>query len=72
MIQIFICTPFFDIVDCEWNFWVIGKCTKSCGGGIRERSRTRRVKEANGGRQCYGPSFVKELCNVQPCSGNET
>ena len=36
-------------VDCKWNDWVIGECTKSCGGGVRINVRTKNISAAYGG-----------------------
>ena len=41
----------------EWSAW--GRCSKTCGGGVRQR----RCNPANGG--CRGPS--NERCNTQAC-----
>ena len=33
-------------IDCEWNDWQIGECSKTCGGGSRTNSRTKEIEEA--------------------------
>ena len=60
-----------NIVDCEWNDWINGTCTKSCGGGTRTNTRTKKVSAAHGGEDCDGPAAIKDSCNVQNCPGNE-
>ena len=56
-------------VDCEWNDWTNGACSKSCGGGIRTNVRTERVSKAHGGKPCEGAASVEENCNAQGCPG---
>ena len=60
-----------NIVDCEWNDWINGTCTKACGGGTRTNVRTEKVPAAYGGEQCDGTAWIKESCNIQECPGNE-
>eukprot|EP01012_Entosiphon_sulcatum_P049575 TRINITY_DN6820_c0_g1_i6.p1 TRINITY_DN6820_c0_g1~~TRINITY_DN6820_c0_g1_i6.p1 ORF type:complete len:7637 (+),score=112.47 TRINITY_DN6820_c0_g1_i6:5459-28369(+) len=54
-------------VDCivgQWTEW--GKCSSSCAGGLRKRSRVIVVLPSNGGEEC--PSLEDwEICNPQPC-----
>ena len=59
------------IVDCEWNAWNNGTCTKACGGGTRHNNRTVKIPDDHGGNECVGPAFVNETCNAQKCPGNE-
>ena len=66
------CIPIYGIVDCKWNDWIIGGCTKSCGGGIRTNTRTKNATSAHGGKECDGVSFAEERCNEQNCPGNKT
>ena len=58
-----------DIVDCGWTPWIIGACSKSCGGGIRTRIRTVKVAAQHGGGECEGAKSIEEWCNVQDCPG---
>ena len=58
-----------DIVHCEWNEWIIGECSKSCGGGTRVNERTEKVTAQHGGDKCPGPTSIEESCNVQECPG---
>ena len=60
-----------NIVDCEWNDWIKGTCSKSCGGGTRTNTRTKKVSAAHGGEECDGAAAVEETCNVKKCPGNE-
>ena len=60
---------FFIIVDCEWNDWTIGECSKSCGGGFRTRTRYPRDEFSNGPEDCSGPSTISESCNLRQCPG---
>ena len=54
----------FSIVQCEWNDWQIGPCSKTCGGGTRINHRTKKIEEANGGN-CEGEATIEEVCNAQ-------
>ena len=56
----------FPIVQCEWNDWQIGPCSKTCGGGTRINHRTKKTEEANGGN-CEGEATIEEVCNAQVC-----
>ena len=56
----------FILVDCEWNIWEIGECSKSCGGGTRTNTRTKKREESLGGT-CIGDSSKKEDCNTDQC-----
>ena len=53
-------------VNCIWNDWQIGECSKTCAGGTRTNTRTKKVQEAHGGT-CIGNENVKEICNTQKC-----
>merc|ERR1719328_962289 len=55
-----------DPVHCEWNPWVIGKCSAECGEGQRTDTRTKKVVEAHGG-SCSGKSTRKEHCKDKEC-----
>ncbi|XP_065826646.1 A disintegrin and metalloproteinase with thrombospondin motifs 18-like isoform X2 [Oscarella lobularis] len=47
----------------DWGKWSsYGYCSRSCGGGVRQR--TRRCN----GDCCEGDSVVYEVCNAKPCS----
>jgi len=53
-------------IHCEWNDWVLGECSDSCGTGTRTNTRTKSVVEANGGT-CTGQNSEVEACNTNPC-----
>ena len=55
-------------VDCKWDEWQIGECSKSCGGGSQTNTRMKKVEEADGGA-CMGSDTVTVSCNVQECPG---
>ena len=61
----------FIIVHCEWNEWVKGSCSKSCGGGIRIDTRTESVSAKHGGDKCEGASSMEVSCNDQECPGKK-
>ena len=57
-------------VDCKWNDWIIGECSKPCGGGISIDVRTKNISAAYGGARCPGKSYhIEENCNLQKCPG---
>ena len=61
----------FSKVDCKWNEWEEGLCSKECGGGIRTNIRTFNQTAAHGGKNCSGPSEIIENCNIWECPGKE-
>ena len=56
-------------IDCEWNDWQIGECSKTCGGGSRSKTRTKKIEESNGG-VCKGDATIQEDCKTQDCPRN--
>ena len=56
---------------CEWNDWIIGDCSQSCGGGNRTNIRTEKVAAEHGSDECEGDESVQESCNVQECPGHK-
>ena len=55
---------------CEWDEWVNGECSKTCGTGTRTNTRVKLVEEANGGN-CTGQSFKTKECRTKPCPGSK-
>ena len=56
--------------DCKqssWGEW--SKCSKSCGKGVQERTRTIVTKAQNGGKACVGNNKHSRLCNKRGCPG---
>ena len=46
------------VVDGGWNDWVIGPCSKTCGGGIRSITREcNKPKPSCNGKDCKGPNY---------------
>ena len=56
-------------VDCEWDDWRIGECSKTCGGGERTNIRNKITEATDGGEECSGTSTSTESCNTQECPG---
>ena len=54
-------------VNCEWNDWVIGECSKTCGGGEQTETRTEKISAKHGGDECPGPASMVVSCNEQEC-----
>ena len=59
---------FYISVDCEWDEWIVGKCSATCGGGTRTNTRTKTVAEMYGGK-CEGTTTTTESCNTDACPG---
>ncbi|XP_060055680.1 A disintegrin and metalloproteinase with thrombospondin motifs 14 isoform X3 [Erinaceus europaeus] len=57
--------------DGGWSSWTkFGSCSRSCGGGVRSRSRScDNPPPAYGGRLCSGPMFQYQICNSDECPG---
>ena len=56
--------------DCKhssWGEW--SKCSKSCGNGLQERTRTIVTEAQNGGKACVGNTKDTRLCNNRGCPG---
>ncbi|TRY58209.1 hypothetical protein DNTS_008554 [Danionella cerebrum] len=55
----------------SWSSWgKFGSCSRSCGGGVRSRSRQcNNPAPAYGGRDCPGSAFDYQLCNMEDCPG---
>ena len=54
-------------VNCEWNNWEKGTCSKTCGGGTQTNTRTIKVEASEGGTECTGESSETLDCNTQEC-----
>jgi len=54
-------------IHCEWNDWMLGECSLTCGGGMLTKTRKEKVKAQFGGEECPGPHTIEESCNVQEC-----
>ncbi|XP_063583697.1 A disintegrin and metalloproteinase with thrombospondin motifs 14 isoform X1 [Pongo abelii] len=57
--------------DGGWSSWTkFGSCSRSCGAGVRSRSRScNNPSPAYGGRPCLGPMFEYQVCNSEECPG---
>ncbi|XP_032825355.2 A disintegrin and metalloproteinase with thrombospondin motifs 3-like isoform X1 [Petromyzon marinus] len=57
--------------DGSWGSWSrFGACSRSCGVGVRFRTRLCDNPEpTHGGRDCAGKSYEYQLCNVEDCPG---
>ena len=55
-------------IDCDWSSWEIGRCSRSCGGGDRRKTRIKKDKERNGGK-CNNENSQIESCNTDSCPG---
>ena len=56
------------LVDCEWDDWVEGDCSATCGTGEQNNTRTKLVEEAYGGN-CTGGYTNVTSCLVVECPG---
>ncbi|XP_040218263.1 A disintegrin and metalloproteinase with thrombospondin motifs 14 isoform X1 [Rana temporaria] len=57
--------------DGGWGSWSrFGSCSRTCGGGVRSRSRQcNNPPPAYGGRDCPGPTYEYQMCNNEECRG---
>ncbi|XP_061665684.1 A disintegrin and metalloproteinase with thrombospondin motifs 14 isoform X2 [Syngnathoides biaculeatus] len=57
--------------DGNWSSWSkFGSCSRTCGGGVRSRSRQcDDPPPAYGGRECPGSSLDYQMCNTEECAG---
>ncbi|XP_076856972.1 A disintegrin and metalloproteinase with thrombospondin motifs 3 isoform X2 [Brachyhypopomus gauderio] len=55
--------------DGAWGAWTkYGPCSRSCGTGIRFRTRQcNNPAPANGGQDCQGVNYDFQLCNMDDC-----
>ncbi|ESO98336.1 hypothetical protein LOTGIDRAFT_213961 [Lottia gigantea] len=54
----------------DWTSWTL--CSRTCGGGIQERSRKcNNPKPEYNGKPCLGDSQMYKLCNIQECKDNK-
>jgi len=54
-------------VHCEWDEWIYGACSVTCGGGTQWNTRVVAVAAENGGEQCQGDDLEIESCNTEAC-----
>ena len=60
------------LVNCVWSEWEDWSlCSKTCEGGIRKSQRSVFQKAMYGGLDCTGDAEKEELCNPDPCPGND-
>ena len=60
----------YSVVDGGWSSWVCGSCSKTCGGGTQNCTRScSSPKPERGGRNCSGLSVAQNTCNIQCCPG---
>uniref|UniRef100_A0A8C3G159 ADAM metallopeptidase with thrombospondin type 1 motif 14 n=1 Tax=Cyclopterus lumpus TaxID=8103 RepID=A0A8C3G159_CYCLU len=57
--------------DGSWGSWSkFGSCSRTCGGGVRSRSRQcNNPPPAYGGRDCPSSAFDYQMCNTEECAG---
>jgi len=54
--------------DCVWGNWADwSACSAPCGGGVMERRRDTKFSASDGGKECEGPDWQEEACNLAPC-----
>jgi len=55
------------VVDCVVSDWTtVGECSKACGGGVVEQTRTIVTPFSGGGAECPPLSQMVD-CNIDPC-----
>ncbi|KAH3784823.1 hypothetical protein DPMN_162894 [Dreissena polymorpha] len=54
----------------EWGSW--SQCTRSCGGGIKSRTREcNNPRPQYGGNTCTGPEVIHKMCNLVDCESSQ-
>eukprot|EP00928_Gymnodinium_smaydae_P006068 TRINITY_DN12111_c0_g2_i2.p1 TRINITY_DN12111_c0_g2~~TRINITY_DN12111_c0_g2_i2.p1 ORF type:complete len:727 (+),score=56.61 TRINITY_DN12111_c0_g2_i2:54-2234(+) len=54
--------------QCKWNDWTEwSDCTRTCGGGVRDRKRSINVPCKTAGQPLAGPNAVTEECGLASC-----
>ena len=63
----------FQILDqTKWGSWgSYGSCSKTCGPGLKTRSRKCNNQISDGGSYCVGSAASTEPCNTQKCQGTK-
>merc|ERR1739845_89477 len=54
-------------IHCEWDDWVLGECSKSCGGGLLTQTRQVKAEAEHGGEECPGVDTLEVSCNIDEC-----
>ena len=63
----------YPVVDGGWSAWTEGSCSKACGGGIKQFTRScNNPTPSCGGLSCIGNSTYEEECNKFCCRGKIT
>ena len=58
------------VVDCLWSTWSDWTpCSKTCGDGVKDKSRQVQTPAQNTGAPCNGPTRQVKSCNDQDCPG---
>ena len=57
------------LVNGGWGVWgSFGKCSKTCGGGLKEKTRRCNKPSAEyGGLECKGKDKISKPCRTKPC-----
>ena len=58
-------------VDCKWGEYKTLFCSKTCGGGVKWRKRSKKIRDENGGKPCEGNALQMVECNNQVCTGKD-
>ena len=57
------------LVDCTWDDWAWESCSKPCGNGVQNGTRTISQPAEHGGNNCTGPYTDTRNCNLTACPG---
>ena len=58
------------LVDGGWSNWTVGNCSKLCGGGVQNKTRScSNPSPSCRGKNCVGQAVDVVECNNIPCIG---
>ena len=56
------------LVNCQWAAWGSWQsCSVTCGGGTKQRTRTKSILAQNGGLDCNGDHQESQFCGTDIC-----
>ena len=62
------------LVDCVWSDWAAEwtTCSKDCGGGSQNKTRTKSVLAQHYGAECIGNTVKVQACSTTDCDDGKS